>query len=295
VVGSVLPSVDGLWRGRAERANGRLGILEAGVFEGRSIHAWLDAFVEDIEQWGDTGAYLPVLAGGRVGDTKVVVRIVQPAKGQPIASFAGRTLQLDRVVVAAESMASAIAAAHARGLVHGALTADRVYLLPNGVEIEPGGLRAALDADLGRSPPSRSDDVKAVAELMCELLPKSGLPDSLEALLHHAMNPSASARPTAAELVGLLRQVAMQLSPMGAGEAGTPSTANRTVAPRLGVVDVTLPPAPPPAPELRSMVPVQERATMPTLQKEKVTRTMEIVVSVSVLVFSLFVLWWMLA
>lgn len=305
MVGSALPQLDGQLRAVAERADGRRAVMEAGAFGGANILAFLDEFVEEIEQWGDTGAFLPILAGGRVAGSKVVVRIIEAPRGQVLTTRRGRQgLTVHRAVNAALSLATAVAAAHARGLVHGSLVSGRVHLLANGVEVEPGGLAGGLAAAGGGVPPRRSDDVRAIAELLIEMLTgepdagvPEGLPDGLGGMVREALSPDPSRRPTAAEMVGVLRQVSSQLTPMSASEASTPATVNRTVSPRLGVVDVTLLPAAPPAPEVRSLAPAADREIAAPLiaPAERARRRWEVAAGLVVLVLSALVAWWMLA
>jgi len=308
-VGSTLPALDdGLLRAVAERADGRRAVLEAGLFRGDSMRRWLDDFVEEIELWGDTRAYLPVLAGGRLDGSQVVVRIVSAPRGRVLTSMkagSARGPSLEVAVRSAASLAQAIATAHARGLVHGSLHPGRVHLLANGVEVEPGGFDLALRQARGDVVPSRADDVKAVAELLLVMLGATdgvgipaSLPEPMQVVLSACLDPDPSERPDAPDLVAALRQVGEGLTPGSVSERATPVTANRTVAPRLGVVDVTLPPAAPPAPDnVKSLVPAGPRAAQPTPlgKAEKRRRTVEYVVGVAVLLGVLYVAWWFLA
>jgi hypothetical protein len=308
-VGSTLPRLDEtLLRAVAERADGRRAVLEAGLFQGERLVHWLDEFVEDIELWADTRAFLPVLAAGRVEGSQVVVRIVAAPRGRVLTSLAkpasGRPPSMEVAVHAAASLGQAIATAHARGLVHGALHPGRVHLLANGVEIEPGGFELALRQARGDGVPSRADDVKAVAELLLVMLgaPSGALPPSLpeplRVVLSACLDTDPFERPDAPDLVAALRQVAEGLTPGAVSDRSTPVTVNRTVAPRLGVVDVTLPPAPPPAPEVRSLVPVGSRESVPRphlAKVEKRRRTVEYAIGIVVLLIVVYVGWSFLA
>ncbi len=305
-VGSTLPRLDdGLLRTVAERADGRRAVLEAGLYGGANLGRWLDDFVEDIELWGDTRAFLPVLAAGRVEGSQVVVRIVAAPRGRVLTSLSrpssGRPPSLEVAVHAAASLSQAIATAHARGLVHGSLHPGRVHLLANGVEVEPGGLELALRHSRGDVVPSRASDVKAVAELLLVMLgaPVSAgvppsLPEAMRVVLRACLAPDPGERPDAPDLVAALRQVSEGLTPGAVSDRSTPVTANRTVAPRLGVVDVTLPPAAPPVPDVRSLVPAVSRESMPRphlAKVEKRRRYLEYGLGIVVLLVVAFVAW----
>ncbi len=305
-VGSTLPQLgDGLLRAVAERADGRRAVLEAGLYQGADMTRWLDDFVEDIELWGDTRAFLPVLAAGRVDGSKVVVRIVASPRGRVLSGLlqsspGHRPLSLNNAVIAASSLAQAMATAHARGLVHGSLHAGRVHLIANGVEVEPGGFDLALRQARGDVVARRPDDVKAIGELLLVLLGSSpqggvppGLPETLQVVLRECLSHDPLARPDAPDLVAALREIGDDLTPTMTSERATPVTANRTVAPRLGVVDVTLPPAAPPALEVRSLVPTaREVAPKPYVSPvERRQRALEYAMGLVVLMMTLLVAW----
>ena len=127
----------------------------------------------------------------------LLVLVTDAPAGGALDALVARRGALDpgEVVTIGVPLAEALAAAHARGLVHGALTASSVLFTADGMP---------LLADLGLEPPGATpqEDVAALAELCAGLLAPGAAPE-LEAALGGVAGPQGG--PGAAGLADLLR------------------------------------------------------------------------------------------
>jgi hypothetical protein len=293
-VGAALPPVGGLWRRVAERPDGRRALVELGRRPpGRPWGALLDGVVDEVEAWSDAEGFLPVLAAGRVGESEWVARVMEAPRGQSLSSLLGQPMSPARVVQLGQAVARALTAAHARSLVHGDLSAERLHVAGDRVDVEPGGFEPLLSG----SSRGRADDVEQLGRLLASLLsgaPGGSLrpdaPPDLAQVIRDALAARQGSGPTADQLWASLRD--LKGSYGDPTELTTPVSASRTIAPRIGEVDVRLPPAPPPAPELRSVVPVHERRLVPAAPREVPRSAVVVAGLVLALMLTLLALWW---
>jgi len=296
-VGS-LKSEDGpVQRCSAKGPMGQRALLEIITYEGREgLDTWMVDFIEEVETWGDAagGPLLRILAAGRSPHGNMVLRVIERPPGVSVARLqvpvpAGRAVRIGGQV------ARALAATHARGLIHGEVNEQRIHVRGYEATLEPGGIRQQLRA-VGASVPesrgpevapeallgqfSRAADVYALGALLCRLLsgeppgrgPEGGrLPGvagegapELVDLVRRCLAHDPFERPRVDEVVAALQVLEAQLPVHSLSEEPTPPSLQRTVEPRVGPVDVLSPPAPPPAPDLRSVVPVADRTQAPT-------------------------------
>jgi len=257
---------------------------------------WLQQFIDDVETWGDAAgpSLLRVMAAGRGPRADVAVRVLEAPRGVPMEGMA-LPLPTWRAIRVADDVAKALSAAHARGLVHGELSPQCIYVDGSSASIEPGGLREALRAARATQVPpnngpevapearqgtaARSSDIYALGAVMCRLT--TGLPPvdgagghaapasevPLDPELRHLMvaclQGDPMRRPPAAEVVAQLHDLASRFPTVDGSEQSTPATVGRTVEPRMGLVDVVVPPAAPPAGDMRSVTPLDERHQTP--------------------------------
>lgn len=244
--------------------HGRAGIVDllCGVARRRRL---LEGFVEDVESWGDAaGDHLArVVAAGRGLEPSDAVRVVKQPMGTPLSHL---SLPVDPMMASqiARDVTRALAAAHARGLVHGDVKASRVWVERGRARLEPGGLRDALMAaevevpvvgswcapELLEGAFDRPADIYGVGVILCELVtgrapevasdgrrgPPSvmPLPEPLVRLLEAVLHVDPQQRPTATELLGMLVDMAPEALGPGLGERmPTASIEPRTVEPRL--------------------------------------------------------------
>jgi hypothetical protein len=127
----------------------------------------------------------------------LLVLVLDAPSGGALDAVAARRGALDpgEVVTVGVPLAEALAAAHDRGLVHGALTASSVAFTADGMPLLAG---------LGLEPQvaTPQEDVVALAELCAGLLAPGSAP-ALQAVLAQATRPSAGL--TAGELADRLR------------------------------------------------------------------------------------------
>ena len=147
----------------------------------------------------DVHAELPYVVRLRevVEHEGLLVLVLDAPDGGGLDALVARrgSLEPGEVVTVGVPVAEALAAAHARGVVHGALTAASVLLTVDGMPLVAGLGLEAQDA-------TPQEDVTALAELCAGLLPE-GVEPRLDAVLAAAAAPSA--RFGAGELADQLR------------------------------------------------------------------------------------------
>jgi len=296
-VGSLLGEWGPVQRCSAKGPLGQRALLEVIAYTGQQpLESWMTDFIEEVETWGDAsgGPLLRILAAGRMRDQNLVVRVLEAPPGVSVGRMSV-PVSAGHVARIGGQVARALASAHARGLVHGELDGQRVHVRGNDITLEPGGLLQLLHASgvagarargphlapealLGQG--GRPADVYSLGAMMCRLLsgewptrgPAGGqVPGvfggeaaaELVALVHDCLSDDPHARPLVAEVVRRIQIIEAQLPVHSLSEEATPPSLQRTVEPRVGPVDLVSPPAPPPAPELRSVVPAADRSSAP--------------------------------
>ena len=179
-----------------------------------------------------------VLDPGPAVDLATVLADIGP---MPVTLAAGAVRQAAR----------GLAAAHARGLTHGAITPAAVALSPVVPLGESGRTRPAADATarltglgLVPHPGTAADDVRDLGDTLAALVAgRPGVPDPLTELIAATRHPDPAARPPAAE-------VAARLAPFAPADAPGPDALADLVdgalaAPPSG--ETLLTPAAPPA------------------------------------------------
>lgn len=172
----------------------------------------------------------------------------------------------------ARQIALALAAAHRQGIVHGALTPERVRLSPEGhAYVEDFGAAAADPAApwtapevAAGEPPSPAADVYALGAMLYALLSGQppqpggatlppGIPDSLRGLTARLLAPQPERRPDAAWTAAAL-QAALEDAGRTTGVVATPVTA---VGPTPAATAATATPRPtsPPPPRPAPLLP----------------------------------------
>ena len=112
------------------------------------------------------------------------------------------------------TLSKALATAHARGLVHGALHGGRVFLRKGRLEVEPGGFAMALERLVGATAATRADDVMDLADIIFALFGASTtdpesmarVPHPLPMVLRACLENEPDERPDAPDVVATLRQ-----------------------------------------------------------------------------------------
>jgi serine/threonine-protein kinase len=204
------------------------------------------------------------------GTPYVVMELVE---GQSLARrLESGPLPLRSAVRMAAQVASALAAAHAQGLVHRDVTPANVMLSPAGVKVVDFGIAAAF-GELDRSvlgtpaflapeqlaggPAQPATDVYALGLLIylavTGRLPKlpalPGLPPDLAELVAACLAPDPAARPGSAAVAGRLAELGGVEPTVSLGVPGRGSALSRATAARAVRGGTRILPPPPPAPD----------------------------------------------